>query len=93
MTTTFNSDILTIYKTFYTNKQVDLTESLAWMIYDEKSMGVSEEQGNMIVSLAHFYFEVIQLLRQVNTPTWEYLDWLTQDEYDTIMYKRSVLEY
>jgi len=93
MTITFNPNILSLYQTFYNNKQVDLTESLAWMINDEKSMGASEEQGNMIVHLAYFYFEVIELLRQINTPTWEYLDWLTQDEYDSIMYKREILEY
>lgn len=93
VTITYNPNILSLYQTFYTNKQVDLTESLAWLIVDEKSFGTSEEQGSMIIHLAHFYFEVIQLLRQVNTPTWEYIDWLTQAEYDEIMYKRQLLEY
>lgn len=60
---TYNSDILALYQTFYTNKQVDLTESLAWLIADEKSMGNSEEQSNLIVHLANFYFDVIEALR------------------------------
>lgn len=90
---TYNPDILALYQTFYANKQVDLIESLAWLINDEKSFGISIEQGNMIVNLAHFYFDVIQTLRQNVTPTWTYLDWLTQEEYDTIIYKREVLEY
>lgn len=90
---TFNPNILSLYQTFYSNKQVDLTESLAWLINDEKSFGSSEEQGNMIVHFAHFYFEVIQLLEQTIDANWTYLDWLTQEEYDAIMYKRQVLEY
>lgn len=84
---TYNPNIYSIFQTFYTARQIDLIESLAWLTNDEKSMGVSEEQGNMIVYLAQFYFTVIQLLRQTTDPAWEYLDWLTQDEYDTIMYK------
>lgn len=93
ITIRFNSDILALYQAFYTAKQVDLLESLAWLINDEKSMGTSEEQGNMIVHLAHFYFEVIEALRQDINPSWTYLDWLTQEEYDAIMYKREISEY
>jgi hypothetical protein len=93
ITITYNSNLKLLYQTFYSAKKVDLTESLAWLINDEKSMGVSEEQVNLIILLAHFYFDAIKVLRQVNTPTWEYLDWLTQEEYDTIMYKRETLEY
>jgi hypothetical protein len=89
----FNPDILALYQTFYTNKQVDLIESLAWLINDEKSFGSSTEQGNMIVHLAHFYFDVIEAVEQSIDPAWTYLDWLTQDEYDAIMYKREILEY
>jgi hypothetical protein len=90
---TFNSDLLSAFQTFYIAKQVDLVESLAWLINDEKSFGISEEQGNMIVHLAHFYFEAIEILRQSYNPDWTYLDWLTEDEYNAIMYKRQVLEY
>ena len=89
----YNSDILSDYQTFFTAHQVDMIESLAWLVNDEKSMGISEESGNMIVTLAHFYFELIETLRQSVTPTWTYLDWLTQDEYDAIMYKRTISEY
>lgn len=93
MTTTYNPNVLALYSSFYTAKQVDLVESLAWLIMDEKSMGISEEHVTLINHLAHFYFEAIQTLRQVNNPSWTYLDWLTQAEYDAIMYKRTVLEY
>lgn len=93
MTITFNPNILSLYQTFYTAKTVDLTESLAWLIANEKSFGSSEEQGNLIIHLAHFYFEVIELLEQTIDVDWTYLDWLTQDEYNAIMYKREVLEY
>ena len=89
----YNSDILALFQSFYTNKETDLIESLAWLIADEKSFGTSREQGEMIVYLAHFYFEVIESLRQDIVPTWTYLDWLTQDEYDIIMNKREILEY
>ena len=93
MTTTFNPNLLSLYQTFYTAKQVDLTESLAWLINDEKSMGVSEEQRNMILILVNFYFDAIELLRQVNTPAWTHLEWLTQAQYDKIMSKREILQY
>lgn len=93
MTTTFNPNLLSAHQTFYTAKKVDLIEALTWLIADEKSFGSSEEQGNLIVLLAHFYFEGIKVLEQAVTPTWVYTDWLTQDEYDAIMYKREVLGY
>ena len=76
VTINFNPNLLSLYQTFYTARKVDLTESLAWLINDEKSMGISEEQVNLIVLLAHFYFDAIETLRQVNNPTWTYLDWL-----------------
>lgn len=87
---TYNPDIFSIYQTFYTAKKVDLMESLAWLAADEKSMGVSQEQGNLIVQLAQFYFTIIQLLNQTINQNWSYLDWLTQSEYDKIMYKLSL---
>ena len=93
VTITYNSNIKTLYQTFYTARKVDLTESLAWLINDEKSKGISEEQITLIILLAHFYFDIIETLRQTNDPTWTYLDWLTQTEYDTILYKREVLGY
>lgn len=93
VTTTYNSDIKALYQSFYNARKIDLTESLIWLVNDEKSIGVSEEQVNLIILLAHFYFEIIKTLRQNNAPTWEYLDWLTQDEYDAIMYKREILKY
>lgn len=90
---TFNPNLLSAFQTFYTNKKVDLVESLAWLINDENSMGVSEEQANLILHLAHFYFDAIEILEQAIDPTWTYLDWLDEDEYDAIMYKRQILEY
>lgn len=84
---TFNPDIYSIYQTFYSAKQTDLIESLAWLSNDERSMGVSEEQATLIKYLAQFYFTVIQLLNQAINPSWTYLDWLTQEEYDLIMMK------
>lgn len=93
VTITYNSDLKALYQSFYSAKKIDLTESLAWLINDEKSKGVSEEQVNLIILLANFYFDVIEVLRQINTPTWEYLDWLTQEEYDIIMNKREILGY
>lgn len=93
MTTTFTSDILTLYQTFYNNKQVDLTESLAWLIANEKSMGISEDQMQFVSHLAHFYFEVLGSVRISFDTTWTYLNWLTQNEYDIIMYNRNILEY
>ena len=84
---TYNPDIFSIYQTFYTTKQVDLIESLAWIINDEKSFGSSEEQSVLILRLAQFYFSVIQLINQTIDPNWTYLDWLTQEEYDIIISK------
>jgi len=84
---TFNPNIYSIYQTFYTTKQTDLIESLAWLSNDERSMGVSEEQAILIKRLAQFYFTVIELLNQEINPSWTYLDWLTQEEYDLIMMK------
>lgn len=84
---TFNPNIYSIYQTFYSTKQTDLIESLAWLSNDERSMGVSEEQATLIKYLAQFYFTVIQLLNQTINPSWTYLDWLTQEEYDLIMMK------
>jgi len=89
----YNSDLLSLFQTFYSDKKVDLVESLAWLINDEKSFGTTEEQATLILYLAHFYFDAIYTLRRVNDPDWEYLDWLTQDEYDEIMYKRSLLSF
>ena len=89
----YNPNVLSLFQTFYTNKETDLLESLTWLINEEKSFGNTKEQGNMIVHLAHFYFEVIELLRQSIVSTWTYLDWLTQDEYNIIMRKREILEY
>lgn len=93
MTITFTSDVLTLYQTFYTNKKVDLTESLAWLIANEKSMGISEDQMQFVLHLAHFYFEVLGSVRLSFDTNWSYLNWLTQEEYDEIMYKRNILEY
>ena len=89
----YNPNILSLFQTLYANKETDLTELLAWLIEDEKSFGSSLEQGNMIIFVANFYFDVIELLRQVDTPTWTYLDWLTEEEYDAIIYKREILGY
>lgn len=82
---TFNSDVFSIYQTFYTAKKSDLLESLAWLINDEKNIGTSEEQCTLIKYLAQFYFIVILLVKQTFNPSWTYLDWLTEEEYDTIM--------
>jgi hypothetical protein len=88
---TYNPDIFSIYQTFYNARKIDLIESLAWLSADEKSMGTSKEQGTLITYLAQFYFTVIQLLEQTNNPDWNYLDWLTQEEYDKIIYKLSLV--
>lgn len=93
VTIVYNSDIKTLYQAFYLARQVDMTESLAWLINDEKSMGTSEEQLTLINLLAHFYFGIMPTLRQVYDPNWAYTDWLTQDEYDTIISKREILGY
>ena len=93
VTINFNSNLLSLYQTFYTARKVDLTESLAWLINDEKSIGTSEEQVILILLLANFYFDAIKVLRQVNTPTWTYLNWFTQIEYDKIISKREILGY
>ena len=93
VTINFNSNLLSLYQTFYTARKVDLTESLAWLINDEKSIGTSEEQVTLIILFAHFYFDAIETLRQNTVPTWTYLDWLTQVEYDNIMNKREILGY
>jgi len=82
---TFNSDVFSIYQTFYTAKKTDLLESLAWLINDEKNIGTSEEQCTLIKYLAQFYFTVILLVEQTFNPSWTYLDWLTEEEYNTIM--------
>jgi hypothetical protein len=86
----FNPDIFSIYQTFYATKRVDLIESLAWIVNDEKSMGVSKEHGTLIIYLAQFYFTIIQVVEQSKNPNWTYLDWLTQAEYDKIMNKLSL---
>lgn len=90
---TYNINIGDLYQAFYTKRQIDLLESLAWLTANEKSYGTSEEQLTLIVFLAHFYFEMLPVIRTINTPGWTYLDWLTQEEYDTIMNKREVLGY
>lgn len=93
VTITYNSDIKTLFQTFYSNHQVDFTESLAWLINDEKSIGTSEEQITLINLMANFYFEIIKTIRQSYNASWEYTDWLTEDEYNAIMYKREILGY
>ena len=93
VTIVYNSDIKTLFQTFYNNHQVDFTESLAWLINDEKSFGTSEEQITLINLMANFYFEVIKTLRQSYDASWKYTDWLTEDEYNAIMYKREILGY
>jgi len=93
MNITFTSNVLSLYQTFYANKKVDLTESLAWLIANEKSMGISEEQMQLVAHLAYFYFEVLGSVRQSFDTNWNYSNWLTSDEYNEIMYKRDILEY
>ena len=90
---TFNSDVKILFQTFFSNRQVDYSESLAWVVNDEKSMGVSDEQVTLILLLAHFYFSAICTLRVGVNPAWEYTDWMTEDEYNIIMYKREILGY
>lgn len=90
---TYNTDISDLYQAFYTKRQIDLIESLAWLTANEKSYGTSEEQLNLIIFLAHFYFEMLPVIRTISTPDWTYLNWLTQIEYDTIMNKREILGY
>ena len=84
---TYNPNLYALYQIFYDTKFVDLVESLAWLINDEKSQGVSEEQGNLIVLFAHFYFNAIQTLEQNIDPTWTYRSWLSEEEYNKIIYK------
>jgi hypothetical protein len=89
---TYNPNIFSIFQTFYTLREVDLIESLAYLTNDEKSMGTSQEQGTLITYLAQFYFTAIQLLELEFNSEWTYLDWLTQDEYDKIIYKLELAQ-
>lgn len=91
--TTFNPNLLSLYQTFYSNKKADIEICLTQLITDEKNFGNSIEQAELITHLAHFYFQAIRTLRLEINSSWTYYDWLTNSEYNKIMYKRAIIGY
>lgn len=87
---TYNPNIYSLFNSYFDYRKDDLIESLVWLKNDEKNMGVSEEQRNLIRYLAHFYFFAIYLINLEYNSEWTYLDWLTQEEYDIITKKMSI---
>lgn len=87
---TYNSDLYSLFYSYYSFRESDLMESLAWLMNDEKNMGTSEEQSTLIKYLAQYYFFAIYQMNLNFNPSWTYLDWLTQAEYDTIIAKMSI---
>jgi hypothetical protein len=93
VTISFPVPLATTQNNFVVNNTSKVTSILNSIINEEKLYGTSISYPDLIRAFALMYYNMIQVIEVQFNASWNLLNWLTQDEINTINFLKNLEGY